>query len=397
MMKMFSFTVKLLLFTCIAFSQTNSVTGIIVDADDGQSITGCNVFISNTTKGKVTDTAGRFTLYGIPEGKSYELVVSSAGYETSTYAFSSAQLPLNLKVSLNRKILAMQNVTIVPVEIDGWIKWGPLFLKNFLGTSENALECEIENTNIIEFRRNKKENRLEASADGFLVIKNYRLGFNIKYQLEQFIYDFKNKSLTYQGYPLFEEMEMELPMPPKFGRRRLKAYNGSLIHFMRSLYSNSLKAEGFEARRMVRTIAYDTIMNDFRHTNLVLYDSTGKKIKLPAYYVKKAAKDNFGSTTLNSDSVLFKGSDNIKDILSFDNYLVIRYLSESEPVEFSRQFMNRKSQHFQLTNFIILNEEKSILIRPDGYYFPSLDLLIEGYLGWEKIGDLLPLDYYPPK
>ncbi|MBC7535371.1 MAG: carboxypeptidase-like regulatory domain-containing protein, partial [Ferruginibacter sp.] len=291
MIKMFSLTVKLLLFTCIAFSQTNSITGIIIDADDGQSITGCNVFISNTTKGKVTDTSGRFTLYDIPQGKSYELVVSSAGYETFTYAFSSTQLPLNLRISFNKKIVAMQNVTILPVEIDGWKKWGSLFLKSFLGTSENALECEIENTKIIQFRKNKKENILEASADGFLIVKNYRLGFIIKYQLEQFVYDFKNKTLTYQGYPLFEEMEKEFPVPLKFGRRRLKAYNGSLIHFFRSLYSNNLKAEGFEARRMVRTITYDTIMNDIRHSNLVLYDSAGKEMNLPAHYIKKVEKD----------------------------------------------------------------------------------------------------------
>ncbi|MBC7534514.1 MAG: hypothetical protein H7258_02335, partial [Ferruginibacter sp.] len=118
-------------------------------------------------------------------------------------------------------------------------------------------------------------------------------------------------------------------------------------------------------------------------------------MNLPAYYIKKVEKDNFGSSILNSDSIMFKGSDNIKDILTFDNYLMVRYLNEPEPIEFSGQFMDRKSQHFQVTNFIILNDEKSILIRPDGYYFPSLDLLIEGYLGWEKIGDLLPLDYYP--
>src|SRR6187402_2747223 len=103
--------------------QTNAITGVIIDADNAEPISTCNVFISNTGLGSVTDAGGKFTLYNVPWYSSLRLVVSSVGYETFTYDFSAKQLPLNLKISLNKKVVDLTNVQIIPYETDGWQKW----------------------------------------------------------------------------------------------------------------------------------------------------------------------------------------------------------------------------------------------------------------------------------
>src|SRR4051812_16416273 len=99
------FYISILLSFCYAVqAQQNAILGIVIDADSKAFINGCNVFLNNSSKGAITDAAGKFILRDIPEGGSLQLVVSSIGYETFTYSFSPQQLPLNLNISLNKKI-----------------------------------------------------------------------------------------------------------------------------------------------------------------------------------------------------------------------------------------------------------------------------------------------------
>ncbi len=392
-MKTFSFIVLFLL-NAFVHAQKNSIIGVVIDADSKAPIGNCNVFISNTTAGTVTDTAGQFRLYNIEEG-SFELVLSSVGYETFIYNFSSEQLPLNVKVSLNKRVIEMENVTITPFEIEGWKKWGSLFMNHFLGQSENGYRCEIENADIIKFRMYKKEGLLEASADGILIIRNYPLGYLIKYQLEKFVFDFKNQRVSYSGYPLFLEMEPGQPLSPAYRWKRLKAYKGSIMHFIRSLSTNKLTEEGFEVRRMELVPGNDTIMNDGKRMHkFFMYDSAGRQ-KIPPFIVKKAGKERTDTFLLTKDSIVFKGIDSVSIVLSFNNYLSVFYLHEKEPESYRRSARSVKSRDFQYSKFTILNKEKKILIESNGYYYPALDFFVEGYLAWEKIGDQLPLDYIP--
>jgi hypothetical protein len=38
-------------------------------------------------------------------------------------------------------------------------------------------------------------------------------------------------------------------------------------------------------------------------------------------------------------------------------------------------------------------KSKAIQVFSEGNYYHPLDLQVEGYMGWEKIADLVPLDY----
>lgn len=391
-----SFAFLLLLMVCFKVSaQKNTVMGIVVDAENKNALSGCNVFINNTSKGSITDSSGSFILHEIAGTGSLQLVVSSIGYETFTYDFSGQQLPLNLKISLNKKIVLMDGVIIAPYELNGWEKWGKIFMDNFLGQSENAGKCEIDNPAVIKFRRNKKDDTLEAESDGMFIVRNYNLGYVIKYQLDKFLIDFKNGRISFLGYPLFMEMEPNQPLLPEYQRARSAAYKGSLMHFMRSVYADKLTDEGFEVRRMQLIPRNDTIVNDGKRAHkFFIIDSTGKK-KFPPYSINKRPKEKMDTFLLTKDSIVFKNMNSVSNVLSFNNYLVVKYLHEKEPQRYYEKNFSGNRRNFQLSKFSILNSDKKIVIQQDGFYSPALDLLVEGYLAWEKLGDFLPWDYEP--
>ncbi len=62
-------------------AQAGSISGIIYDSENKETLIGTTVQIENTTKGTTTDIDGKFTLAGIPAG-THTLIVSYIGYQT---------------------------------------------------------------------------------------------------------------------------------------------------------------------------------------------------------------------------------------------------------------------------------------------------------------------------
>src|SRR5258706_13083281 len=121
-----------------------TIKGRVVTAGNGVPVPGSSVFISNTSKGTTADKNGYFELNDIPSGK-HELIISSIGYETNVFSFSSEQLPLQVKVEFQLKVKELQNVIVEPFVEEGWDKWGKTFLDNFIGNTPNADRCTIKN------------------------------------------------------------------------------------------------------------------------------------------------------------------------------------------------------------------------------------------------------------
>jgi iron complex outermembrane receptor protein len=65
----------------VAFAQTGTITGKVVDEDSGEPLTGANVLIKDTSKGTVTDIDGRFIIDDILAGPT-TIVVSFIGFES---------------------------------------------------------------------------------------------------------------------------------------------------------------------------------------------------------------------------------------------------------------------------------------------------------------------------
>ncbi|MBS1564029.1 MAG: carboxypeptidase-like regulatory domain-containing protein, partial [Bacteroidetes bacterium] len=141
----------------------NSIRGKVVNAETGTPIAGASVFITNTSKGTVTDASGSFELVNVPEG-AYDLIISSIGFETVPHGYKATDLPLRLEVRMKPKSQELQNVYVEPDEKNGWERWGQFFIESFLGTNNNGKSCRIVNQSTLRFRFSKKRNMLTVIA-----------------------------------------------------------------------------------------------------------------------------------------------------------------------------------------------------------------------------------------
>jgi hypothetical protein len=380
------------------FSQSsNFIKGRVVNGADDSPIGNCSVFINSTSKGTVTNASGEFELPAIPSGK-FELVISSIGFETFVYPFSSDQLPLKLKVVMKQKSSQLAAVTVEPSIKHGWQLWGKTFVDNFIGKTANADACTIKNTKALHFFFSKKKNRLTVRSDEPLIIQNKALGYTVKYQLEEFYCDFDTHITLYLGYPLFQEMEASKRKQNAWKQERKKVYYGSVIHFMKCIYDNNLAEEGFRIIKTVKVINEEKQRVKELYKKLIptadtfnyqsgLLVNVNKHLKLPedsvAYYTSVFQKPDFYDKyiSLNADSISFVQDDGKKSIF-FTGKLHILYQNKKEEISWQSE--------------INLVTPAAIQIEKNGSYYPPQELLSNGY--WaihEKFANTLPIDYQP--
>jgi hypothetical protein len=377
-------------FSFFAFAQ-QSIKGKIIASANGSPVAGCSVFINNTSKGTASDKNGYFELNDISPGK-HELVVSSIGYETSVYPFNSAQLPLQLKIELEVKVKELGNVVVEPSVEEGWDKWGKTFTDNFIGTTPNASHCKIKNQKAIHFRYYKKSNRVIAYSDEPLIFENKALGYRISYQLEEFEVNFKTRVSMYYGYPFFEDMETgRKSRASRWQHNRDKAYYGSMMHFMRSVYIDSMAEQGFEVRRMFRT------PNEEKERVKKIHRAGDLPADSIAYYERILGqpdyKERYAKDLLSEDSLII-GTQGPFKILFFTDYIYVTYKNEIE----DRDYLVAQRENRQPTwqrSYLTMPDPKRVEIDINGNY-PPQDILAWGYWSWsEKMADFLPLDYEP--
>lgn len=387
------------------FAQTFSITGKITDEETGNAISNASVFLSNTSYGTFTNSRGEFVLSNIRQGK-YDLIVSYVGYETFAQTISK-DVSASLNIQLKQKQAELNEVIVKSYDKNGWQKWGQFFTDNFIGTSIYSKGCAIKNPAVIRFSFSEKKNELTAFATEPLIIENKALGYIIRYQMEDFTYNFSDHFLFYAGYPLFEEMKGGRGKIRRWAKARADVYDISLMHFMRSLYLNNLEQDGYQLYRLKRIANiekerwmakekkyYDTVSHN---RTIMDYAST-----LPAdsfslynkYIHQKDPIEIIDPKELSSDSIAY-AADSVTAALDFNDFLIVRYLKRTMPDEY---FATTKSDNKNQTvsSTLSLLNKKPVYITSNGYYYNVEDLLSEGFWGWwEKMGNTLPYDYVP--
>ena len=391
-----------LLLTCFIFSLSvfgqKALKGVIIDAENGLPLPGASVFLSNTSVGTTANADGAFSL-PIPEGR-YDLIVSSIGFETHSQTISSAGLPGHITIKLNPKAKELETVVLNAFEKDGWKKWGQFFLENFIGTSALAQDCILKNKEVIKFRSSKATNEITAIALEPLLIENKALGYTIRYQLEDFTYNFKTRFLYYAGYPLFKPMSGSTSRQRRWENKRKEVYFGSMMHFMRSVFRNTLETENFEVfplkkipnteKARVKEVYKKQILS--RSGGSVSVHSASKDSS--DYYSRILSQEDYydvaGKTKLTGDSVAYAVNATTAG-MDFPDYLLIIYKNGIAPPEYMRQFPKNSSA---IMSQVTLHNQKPIEIQANGSYYQPSDLVSFGYWAWfEKIATMLPFDY----
>jgi hypothetical protein len=384
----------LFLFPCICEAQM-ALKGLVVDAEKNTPVPGASVFLNNTSVGTVTNSQGGFEL-NIPAGR-FDLIVSSIGYETANWPVGTAGQSTALSIKLHPKAKELETVVVAPFEKDGWAKWGLFFTENFIGTSAMAADCKLVNPSAVKFRHNKETGELTAHAFEPLIIQNKALGYTLHYDLETFSYNFQAGYFLFQGYPYFEPMRGGAARQKRWTARRNNAYDGSLLHFMRSVYRNKISEQGFEVR------ALQKIPNEEKARVQLLY-RTGSQQQLyankdsTAYYEKILAQpnefSNIGKNLLPGDSIAY-AMDSVTAGLDFDNFLLVIYKNKTAPPEYRKYVLNAGAT---MASQITLLNKRAVAIQANGSFFEPADLLSMGYWGWsEKIATMLPFDFVPGK
>ncbi len=370
--------------------------GAVLDGEAGEPVSYASVFLTNTTFGVTADENGRFSLK-IPEGN-YDVIVRMMGYESLSFSISTSTLQ-----SQDYKIIlkpALQNLEQIQVEEDRdpvWYRNLQTFKTFFLGTSSNAYACEILNEKDLLLDNDSDINVLRVSAKDVLRINNPNLGYTLEYLLTEFRYLPKEGHVFYGGYPLFiADSTLGKAKLRRVEKRRKEAYLGSLQHFMRTLYDGTTVEEGYEVRRMKRVPNPNRPLQEEIDQARRIYEASRDQKLKDSLYSEVISKERLDKTVVYLDSNPFPPEEMIaqredgKLFLRFDDLVQITYLHEKESAEFLGKASTERPG--PQTSVLTMTGEELEIYR-NGSYSDPFGMLVEGYMGWEKVGDLMPLDF----
>ena len=347
----------------IAQSESYLITGKVMDALTKLPLLGASVFAQNTTIGTATDQQGNFTLRLLNGG--YDLIITFTGYQTVTRRITTADaLDKNIVIEVAQKEKALEDVVIKSSnEVkDGLIKYGSFFEENFIGKTINSNQCVIKNKDVLHFYFYKKKNRLKVLATAPLEIENTALGYTIKYTLDSFTHEYGTQMSTYSGYPLFKDMPpADEAQKTGWYNNRLKAYQGSMLHFMRSVHDKKIKEEGFEIQLVAKTNEIETAI---------------------------PVQDFYGAINYSIND-----STQLVEITPNQQNMAVLY-NRQAPAPLYLAATGDVPRKFQLS-ILTIAPDQSIGIEQNGYFFDQNDIVINGYWTWQKVADVLPYDFRP--
>lgn len=273
----------------------STITGRVLSESDKKPVANASIFLSNASVGTKTTNEGTFILSHARPGK-YDLVISIIGFEkySQTIIISNNNISLP-DIYISPKTIALQEVKIKFKNDPNRQRNYQWFKEAFLGQSPLASECKILNPQVLDMAYDEANSTLTASSYDFLEIENQALGYRIKYLLNNFIKDSRNKDaqkVHFDGSVLFEEMKGTPQQQQRWQKLRLQVYEGSMMHFLRSAIGNRLDAEGFRVLQYANAINPKRPPDNVINEKMALYRklATGNKNYNDSVYVwaKKA-------------------------------------------------------------------------------------------------------------
>lgn len=372
----FGFWIWMIVCTTPVFAQTDfRITGKVLD-ENGKPMPFASVFLNQTTIGDRTTEQGDFTIRQVPPGK-YELIVSYLGYEPLLIPLTVDKNISGITAGLKPKAGQLKEVVIKRnAERDRWMK---VFKETFLGKSNNARQCTILNDEIIDLQYDQAKHKLSATSDDFIIIENKALGYRIRFLLINFEINFSTGYSIYYGNPLFELMRPKnRRQGKKWAEAREKAYYGSSMQFFKSLVNHQLQEDGFEVRKLVR-------MKRSRDFTPPTGNDSAKVLK-PGFL--SSYVNYLYNKILPYDSIYRKTADGYA--LHFRDHLHITYTKEKEGRDYLGEGNTAKPGHQQSVMRLL---EPEVPLDVNGILESPVHVLYEQYWGWEKMAEMLPLNY----
>jgi hypothetical protein len=228
----------LLLFIPAGMQAQHVLSGVVFDSNNRQPVFNANVYLEGTTCYTATDAGGKFELRpdnAIPA----QLVISHIAYQTLLISDPFRFLPDTLMVEEKSFLIGE---VIVEGGHEKYSRQQKLkaFRRQFLGNSPASKRCTILNEDKIHITFDPKEHILSASSSEPILIENGYSGYLLHLELNRFEINYKYESLNpahitrtyYEVSVFFEDMA---PEDKRIQKRRESIFNGSSIHFLRTL------------------------------------------------------------------------------------------------------------------------------------------------------------------
>jgi len=336
------------------------VSGQVFDISTLKPVELCNVYIVGTTLGASTDSSGFFT-FNLPDSGEYELVYSHVGYLPQLVSFKANADSVTLDpMPLDPAATTVEDVVITGKKDRKWQRQYDRFLKYIMGTHFREAQVEILNPYAVEFKNGGKGMLTEAQPFT-LNMKNSYTGYEIHFLVQRLFLSKSNQFMV--GYPGFSPLTSDSEeQTMTWEKNREKAYQGSLRHIFKSILTNQLEHDGFEAQ--------------LTEKNPARFQGAASKI-LPIEV------DN--TINLNREN-LFKyikvsntDNPNIKNI-AFKELLKITFTKENDTYGRPQQTL-------------IDAIEGEFLVYTNGIPVNPTTLKLYGYLASEGLYEMLPFDY----
>ncbi len=244
---------KLIIFFLFAHSsvcaQSFFIKGIVIDDETGAALGNASVFINNSTTGTVTGSTGEFQLGPFAPG-TYEVVASFVGYERLLYVADVRNASMKITFRLTKREAEMRELLILPEATR--VRYLEIFRKNLLGETRAANRAKVKNLKDVQFAATPNQNELVAYCDTTLVVDNPELGYVIYFDLVEFYFNRVTGESRFFGYTRFVDKNGEGENKRRWAKRRREAYEGSTMHFYRSLVQRTLKEEKFTVQNIYR-------------------------------------------------------------------------------------------------------------------------------------------------
>ncbi|MET1056480.1 MAG: carboxypeptidase-like regulatory domain-containing protein [Pedobacter sp.] len=381
-----------------------SITGVVQDKK-GETLPGAGIYLSGYTTATVTNNDGQFNLAKLKPG-SYEVVVQMMGYLPYSKSVIISDQSVNIKIILQENTVQLNEVVITADP--NREKNLQLFKEFFIGRTPNSAKCKILNPQVLYIKYDGDHRILSVTSNEFLVVENKALGYRLKYMLNLFEYNFDTRIVYFSGLPVFEDLKGSGSKRRTWLKNREIAYAGSPQHFFQALYRNKVEEEGFIIYKRIK------IPNPNRPSDAYLAAARARLLR------KRKSQVIIGSIVTDSLNTLQQLANLPKDYTSLDmsgvstdtlvkqmypnmktiNYkdeLYVMYTKEEESIGYSN------TGHYIMRPLTVPNYEISVvqmLQGPVSFYanggmHDAKSLLYEGFWAYEKIGDMVPMDYVP--
>jgi len=385
----------LLLFFCplVAFSQT-TVSGKVTTTESHTGIGKVSVFLSNSSYGTVTAEDGSFKLVGVKPGQ-YDLIASSIGFQDFSKTILVGSEPIDIDVPLATKVNQLRGVVITTNA--NWKKNYEEFKKAFIGTTENAKSCVVENPHVVNMVNSARKHTLEAWSDDFFVVDNKALGYRVKFLIDTFSNNGITGIISWQGKAVFEELPGSAEQKKAWKIKRQETYYGSSRDFYKSLYTGTLAQQGFMIRRFHRELNPERPQEGLILQKIKYFRDIHPSRDSFNYWVgkenlSKYFHERLSPVPLEPYQIFAKTDKSGLFVISFTDCLYVIYTKRREEQDFKDLYRPLDMPNYEISVLTLF--EPYAVFDMNGVVFNGAPLN-EGTWSKSKLADLLPYDYSP--